>query len=155
MHDSRVVHPHMNIRMQFVTGLLTCLGLTATVGYMQQSAAEKSGSGVLEMTSIPDGFYRANLRIDGQDRIANFEIRNHAVKCVNADYPKLKSLRGKFQLVGNGVFFVVLQNEQYQAGQHWVFHQDGSATLKEVPDRGEVQRAVRVKDDSLDLPKKD
>ncbi len=60
-------------------------------------------------------------------------------RCVAASDPRMKSLQGQFQLSGNGVFLILLGNDQVRASQFWVFQQDASATIKEIPDRGERQ----------------
>lgn len=58
---------------------------------------------------------------------------------------RFKGLQGKFQVIGNGVFLISFQNENHRASQFWLFRKDGSAIVKEVPDRGERQVAVPVK----------
>jgi len=69
---------------------------------------------------------------------------------MTTDDGQLKGLQGKFQLIGNGVFLIYFQNDHHRASQFWVFQKDGTALVKEVPDRGERQVAVPVKDDSLE-----
>jgi len=49
---------------------------------------------------------------------------------------------------------VFFQSDRHRASQFWLFQKDGTAVVKEVPDRGEKQIAVPVADDSLALPKK-
>jgi hypothetical protein len=44
---------------------------------------------------------------------------------------------------------ISLGNDQHRASQFWVFGQDCSATIKEIPDRGERQKATPVARDSL------
>jgi len=65
-------------------------------------------------------------------------------RCVASSDPRMKGLQGQFQLIGNGVFLISLGNDQQRASQFWVFGQDGSATIKEIPDRGERQRLLRL-----------
>ena len=117
--------------------------------------ARSSEPSVLEMKSVPDGHFLATLQWDGRERRVNFEVNDNAAKCVNSDENRLKGLSGKFQAIGNGVFLIFIQNENHRASQFWVFHKDGSAAVKEIPDRGEKQLAIRVKGDSLEVPKKD
>ena len=62
----------------------------------------------------------------------------------------LAGLKGKFQLIGNGVFMISLQNENHRASQFWLFRKAGGATVKEMPDRGEQQSAVPVDNDSIE-----
>ena len=73
---------------------------------------------------------------------------------MNSNDMRLKELQGRFQLIGNGVFVIFFQNENHRASQYWLFRQDGTAAVKEVPDRGERQTAMPVKDESLETPKK-
>jgi hypothetical protein len=74
---------------------------------------------------------------------------------VNSNDARLKGLQGKFQLIGNGVFLIFFQNQNHRASQYWLFRNDGSAVVKEVPDRGEKQTALPATSDSIELPKKD
>jgi len=106
------------------------------------------------MKSVPDGHFLLNLQLENQNRLLNVEVKNNEAKCVNSREARLKGLQGKFQLIGNGVFLIFFQNENHRASQFWVFRTDGSATIKEVPDRGEKQTALPVENDSLETPKK-
>src|SRR5436189_3090521 len=127
-----------------------CLGQTQSAGNVRASEAS-----VLEMKSVPDGHFLVNLQREGQGRLVNIEVKDNAAKCVKSNDAQLKGLQGKFQLIGNGVFLIFFQNEHHRASQYWLFRNDGSAVVKEVPDRGERQTAVAVKDDSLEVPKTD
>ncbi len=69
-------------------------------------------------------------------------VKENTAKCVNSDDAQLKGLQGKFQLIGNGVFVIYFQNEHHRASQYWLFRSDGSATVKELPDRGERQTGI-------------
>jgi hypothetical protein len=127
----------------------TCLGQTRSAGDVRASEVK-----VLEMKSVPDGHFLVNLQGDGRDRLVNIEVKDNAARCVNSNDAQLKGMQGKFQLIGNGVFLIFFQNENHRASQYWLFRNDGSAVVKEVPDRGEKQTAVPVKDESLEAPKK-
>src|SRR6185369_2957562 len=126
-----------------------CLGQTRSA-----ADARASESKFLDMKSVPDGHFLVNLQGDGRERLVNIEVKDNTAKCVNSNDAPLKGLQGKFQVIGNGVFVIFFQNENYRASQYWLFRNDGSAVVKEVPDRGEKQTAVPVATDSLDLPKK-
>ena len=126
-----------------------CIAQTQSAGNLRASEAK-----VLEMKSVPDGHFLVNLQTDGKDRLVNIEVKDNAAKCVNSNDTRLKELQGRFQLIGNGVFVIFFQNENHRASQHWLFRQDGTAAVKEVPDRGERQTAMPVKDESLETPKK-
>jgi hypothetical protein len=45
-----------------------------------------------------------------------------------------------------------LQGGDFRATQFRVFARDGTATIKEIPDRGEKQRAVPVAGQGLEKP---
>jgi len=126
-----------------------CIAQTQSAGNLRASEAK-----VLEMKSVPDGHFLVNLQTDGKDRLVNIEVKDNAAKCVNSNDTRLKELQGRFQLIGNGVFVIFFQNENHRASQYWLFRQDGTAAVKEVPDRGERQTAMPVKDESLETPKK-
>ena len=146
----------MKITRLFLIGMIlcaaslsdACLGQTRSTGNVRASEVK-----VLEMKSVPDGHFLVNLQGQGHSRLVNIEVKDNAAKCVNSDDAQLKGLQGKFQLIGNGVFLIFFQNENYRASQYWLFQKDGTAVVKEVPDRGEKQTAIPVETDSLDLPK--
>jgi hypothetical protein len=140
----------------FLIGLILCVASWSDVCLGQTRSASDvrvSEVKVLEMKSVPDGHFLVNLQGDGTKRLVNIEVKDNAAKCVNSDDAPLKGLQGKFQLIGNGVFVIFFQNENHRASQYWLFRSDGSAVVKEVPDRGEKQTAIPVETDSLDLPK--
>ncbi len=130
-----------------MTGVALSLAVSA-----QQVKPDKAVD-VLEMKSVPDGHYLLNLETGAAERLVNIEVKNASGKCVNSSDPQLKGLEGKFEFIGNGVFTVVFRNKHYTMTQWWLFRPDGSATVKEVPDRGETQRAIPVSDESLSRPK--
>jgi len=147
----------MKITRLFLIGIIlcaaslsdACLGQTRSTGDVRASEVK-----VLEMKSVPDGHFLVNLQGQGRSRLVNIEVKDNAAKCVNSDDAQLKGMQGTFQLIGNGVFLIFFQNENHRASQYWLFRSDGSAVVKEVPDRGESQTAMPVKDDSLEAPKK-
>jgi hypothetical protein len=107
---------------------------------------------VLRLEVVPPGHYLVNLQAHGPERWLNFKVADGTAVCVNATDPALRGLRGSFQGIGNGVFLVSLANENHRATQFWVFQPDGTARVKEIPDRGETQEARPVRDDSLTRP---
>ena len=131
-----------------VSGVLLSLAV-----HGQQGKAEKPAIDVLEMKSVPEGHYLVNRRTDGIEQLLNIKVKDGSATCVTSSDPRLKGLEGKFELIGNGVFRVVFRNKEYTASQWWLFRKDGSAIVKEVPDRGEKQRAIPVPDESLERPK--
>ena len=125
-----------------------CLGQTRSA-----ADARASESKVLDMKSVPDGHFLVNLQGNGRERLVNIEVKDNTARCVNSNDAPLKGLQGKFQVIGNGVFVSFFQNANHRASQYWLFRNDGSAVVKEVPDRGEKQTAIPVTTDSLDSPK--
>lgn len=109
---------------------------------------------MLEMKSVPDGHFLVNLQIEGHDRMLNIKINGNVGECMKSNDTRFKGLRGEFQLVGNGVFLVFFRNDNHRASQYWLFQKDGTAVVKEVPDRGEKQTAIPVESDSLEAPKR-
>ena len=136
---------------------LICAALVTEICCDQQQNAKNAkppSVNVLEMKSVPDGHFLINLQLDGQERLLNIVVRDNVAKCVKASEARLKGLQGKFQLIQNGVFRIFFQGENYRASQVWIFRKDGSAAIREVPDRGEQQTAVPVDADTLELPKR-
>jgi len=124
----------------------------ATVPMLGQSSASKID--VTQLKSVPSGNYLVTLEIDGQIKRLNFKIEGTKAKCVNSSDPKLKDLEGQFQLHGDGAFVGRFQGATFRGSQLWIFRTDGTAAVREVPDRGEQQSAVPVASDSIEPPKK-
>jgi len=102
---------------------------------------------VVAMTEIPDGRYGVRLELKQLDGVAReVELVAHGGGLRSAEVLEgLGRLEGKVVLIGNGVFLVQLRGKGYVATQYWVFRADGTAAIKEIPDRGEKQEAVLVK----------
>ena len=143
----------MKPAMMLLIGSILPLAGLVPAGHTQPRDAARPRIDVLEMTAVPDGNYRVNLQAGGTERLVNIKVKDNAARCVNSSDPGLKGLEGKFELIGNGVFRVVFQNQDYTASQWWVFRTDRSATVKEVPDRGEKERAIPVPDERIEQPK--
>ncbi|MBM3832904.1 MAG: hypothetical protein FJ403_06465 [Verrucomicrobia bacterium] len=114
-----------------------------------------------EMRAVPDGNYLVTLELNGKEQRLNLKVKDSAAQCVNSSDPILKGLRGRFQqylirneIPRNGVFLLFLMNETQRMNQLWIFRNDGSAAIREVPDRGEMQRAIPTDNDSIELPKR-
>ena len=142
--------------MKAIASLLMASVLGTAVFAAAGSAGEKAGPplNVLEMEAVPAGNYLLNLRaIGAEERWVNIEVKNGRGRCVNSSDSKLKGFEGQFEVIGNGVFLVVFRNKEYTATQWWLFRPDGTARVKESPDRGEQQRAIPVADQSIAPPK--
>jgi hypothetical protein len=132
---------------------LSCAVVSETFGAESPttSVSQATRINVLEMKSVPAGHFLVNLQVDGKERLLNLKVSGNAVECVTSDDARFKGLRGEFQLIGNGVFLVFFRNDNHRASQYWLFQSDGSAVVREVPDRGEKQRAIPVSDASIDV----
>jgi hypothetical protein len=108
---------------------------------------------VLGLTAVPDGHYLLNFQQGGRERLINLTVESGRARAGAASDPRLRGLAGEFQLIGNGVFLIALANEHHRATQFWVFRPDGTAAVKEIPDRGERQEAVRVEAGVLVRPR--
>ena len=118
------------------------------------SAENEAKTDVMKMTAIPDGNYFVALQIEGEGPVhrLNLECKDGKLKCVNTDEPRLADWKGRSMSIGNGVFMVQMAGGGVMATQFWVFRPDGTAAVKEVPDRGEKQNAVPVKGTGLEKP---
>ena len=108
-----------------------------------------------DLKSVPDGNWLVRLEVDGKIERINLLVQDNRGKCVSSSDPKLQSIQAHFQLKSKGVFLAHLQGGDFRASQLWIFRADGAAAIREIPDRGELQSAVRVKGETLTLPKKD
>jgi hypothetical protein len=114
------------------------------MGFSEADAAEKPSLDVLRMQEIPTGFYDVQLRYEGKNETAKLSIKENHATFVKSSYTKLEGLSGEFELIGNGVFLARLASKAGGKSQWWIFHPDGSATVREIPDRGEKQTAKRT-----------
>lgn len=144
----------MKTSQSFLSGLILAAALTTQRSFSEPPKPPLPVTKVLEMKSVPDGNYRVTLQLRGRGRALNFEAKDNLARCIGSDDPKLEGLQGTFELIGNGVFLISLRNDNHRATQYWLFKEDGGATVKEIPDRGEKQSAERVAGTSIDAPAK-
>lgn len=104
----------------------------------------RTATSFLEMKTVPDTNFLATLEVNRQQVQVNLSVKDNFARCVATSDPRMEGSQGQFQLIGNGVFLISLGNDQHRASQFWVFGADGGATIKEIPDRGERQKAVPV-----------
>jgi hypothetical protein len=96
------------------------------------------------MDAIPDGEWVVEMAQEGQTWETRFEVVGGDFECVASGLPTMVGMRGVSELIRNRVFAVQVRNGSHAATQFWVFGEDGTAAVKEVPDRGERQRAWRA-----------
>ena len=109
---------------------------------------------VSTIKTVADGNYLVTLEIEGKPQLMNLSIQGGKAKCVNSSDPKLKTVQGQLQYNADGVFLARLQGGGFGASQVWIFRADGSASIREIPDRGEQQSAVPVSGTTLEKPTK-
>ena len=145
----------LSSKHQMLAALLSAAVFAAT-GTSHGEESAKPGRGpvdVLELKAVPEGHYLLTLEmraLDSKTQRVNLEVKGNAAQCVNSSDPRLKSLKGQFEPLGNGVFLVTLRSPVHTATQFWAFRKDGSASVKEVPNRGESQWAIPVRDDTIE-----
>lgn len=101
---------------------------------------------VMAMTAVPDGRYTVTLelkQLDGTAATVELGAKDGVLGSAT-ESERLGRVQGRTAYIGNGVFLVQLRGKGYMATQYWVFRPDGSAAIKEIPDRGEKQTAVPV-----------
>jgi hypothetical protein len=108
-------------------------------------------SRVPDMKAMANGNYLVTLE---RNRLMNVAVKDGKATCVKASDPGLKGMQGVIQTMKSGVFLIRFQNDRGAMSQVWIFREDGTAGVRELPDSGELQSAVPVKDDSLTPPKK-
>lgn len=130
-------------------GLLTLFcwipGRAAEPVAQPQPHPELQIQNVLDLSEIPEGIYSTTLelkQLDGIPATLRLEVRNGGI---TGNHDRFGEIKGRISPIGNGVFMVQLRGKDYRASQFWVFRPDGSAIIREIPDRGEKQRAVPEK----------
>jgi hypothetical protein len=94
--------------------------------------------------AVPQGHYFLELNFEpqgGQRVRTNVEIH-----CVNASDKRFIGMAGKVSPMGDRRIQVQLRNEHHAATQIWEAMDDGHWRVMEIPDRGENQVAVPVRD---------
>ena len=142
----RLKHPYpMNSLYRFVS--ISCFA--ALCGAAPLNAAEAPGGGkldVLNMQQIPAGQYEVKLQVGGQEQTVKIAIKGDRAVFLSASTDDLDGLSGRFELIGNGVFMARLAGRNSRMTEWWLFHPDGTATVKEIPDRGEKQTATPIRE---------
>lgn len=123
---------------------ISCLSLLCLVNPLVANSPKSASApvDVLRMAAIPDGKFSVSLQLkqlDGVPAKVTLESRAGGLEGNDARFGKMQ---GRVQPIGNGVFIVQLRGTGYVATQFWVFRPDGTAVVKEIPDRGEDQTAV-------------
>ena len=130
---------HAFVILSMVCSVFCCAPLTP--------AAEPAAKGrldVLKMQEIPPGIYDVQLQLGNKNQTVQLVIKNNRASFANTSTDKLDGMTGEFELIGNGVFMARLAGRNHRATQWWIFQPDGTASIREIPDRGEKQVAKRA-----------
>jgi hypothetical protein len=119
-----------------------CAITTTTLRAAEPSAKPKLD--VLKMQEIPSGLYDVQLHLGNRSETVHLMIKNNRATFANTSTDKLDGMSGEFELIGNGVFMARLAGRNHRATQWWIFQPDGTASVREIPDRGEKQVAKRA-----------
>jgi len=126
--------------------LLLCL-LLGLAGTLPAQESKPAPLDVMTLAAVPDGTYQVTLELKQLDGTAA-TVALAAKDCILAsttETERFGRIQGRTAFIGNGVFMVQLKGKGYMATQYWVFRPDGTAAIKEIPDRGEKQSAVPVR----------
>ncbi len=126
-----------SLRIALICSLIVC---SSSVGQTTDKS-DQAKLDVLKMKEIPAGHYNVQLQFAGENHTVKMVINRNRAAFVKTTTGKLEGLSGRFELIGNGVFMVSLVGKSHRATQWWIFHPDGTASIKETPDRGEKQTA--------------
>jgi hypothetical protein len=134
----------------FLTKTIVTLALIAAPA----SFAAATALDISQLKSVPEKNYLVTLELNGKQERLNVKVEGNKAKVINSSDQALKAAEGQFQPHPRqpGVFAVTFQTKQGAMTQIWIFRPDGSAAVRENPDRGEQQSAVPVTGDSIDLP---
>jgi len=80
-------------------------------------------------------------RIPERRETVKLAVKGDRAMFVESTSGKFEGLAGSFELIGNGVFVARLSCRGGNMTQLWLFQPDGTAKVKESPDRGEKQIA--------------
>jgi hypothetical protein len=135
------MQPLYTPRLPVLLSLL--LSLAATLPAQESKPAPLD---VLTLAAVPNGTYRVTLelkQLDGTAAAVELAARDGSLASTT-ETERFGRIQGRTAFIGNGVFMVQLKGKGYLATQYWVFRPDGTASIKEIPDRGEKQSAVPV-----------
>ena len=107
---------------------------------------------VVALEEVPAGSYELQLQHEGEAATVRITIENNRADFVESTSSKLDGLSGTFEPIGNGVFLARLRCRNGAASQFWIFKPDGTAAIKEIPDRHEKQTAKRTSKNTTDSP---
>jgi hypothetical protein len=100
---------------------------------------------VPQIKQVPDGDYSVNLEWWNRKQNLQVRVRDSQIRVLQSSDPALAEMTAEFQRGDDGIFSVFFRTRDEQsASQRWIPQKDGTFVIREVPDRGEKQRAVPV-----------
>ena len=128
--------------------------LSLTLIAAPTSFAAATALDISQLKSVPEKNYLVTLELNGKQERLNVKVQGNKAKVINSSDQALKAAEGQFQPHPRqpGVFAVTFQTPRGAMTQIWIFRPDGTAAIRENPDRGEQQSAVPVTGDSIELP---
>jgi len=125
--------------------IATMVGLTGVAVFPDVAGAEKASLDVLKMREIPAGAYDVQLEFGGESETVKLVVNGGGAVFLETSTRELDGMSGEFKFIGNGVFLARLHTTRgHRVSQWWIFNPDGTASVREIPDRGERQIARRV-----------
>jgi hypothetical protein len=94
---------------------------------------------------FPDGFYAVNPEWFGKKQNLEIHVKDNEAKVIQSTDPSMADMNATFRADDDGAFHIFFQGKDNRGGsQHWLPQGDGSFIIKEVPDRGEQQKAIPI-----------
>jgi hypothetical protein len=137
----------LGIRLVILLGIVGLCGPSRSLGDSIVNPVES----VSKLISVPDGDYLVRLEVEGQKERLKFSVQSNRARCTDSSVPKLRTLQGDFENGTNGVLLLSLRGRDFARTQIWILRGDGSAAIREVPDRGEQQSAEKIVGDVSEL----
>jgi hypothetical protein len=118
-------------------------GAVSVPGAVDAAQAEPAPPNQAHGQLVPDGEYTVNLEWWRQKQTLRLKVNAGELEVLESTEPKLEGVTGRFRPGNEGGAYIFLQSPQEGlGGQVWRRQADGSFDIKEIPDRGENQRAV-------------
>jgi len=132
---------------------LFTLPTLANLSAFGQQGASGQGKIAKLLNSNPEGRYVVSMEFAGGKPRVIVDVGERDVKTVKGSDPEFDGMAGTIERLKPGIFRVIMRNAKHTISQIWIFRPDGNAAVREVPDRGEMQTAVRVSRETSELPK--
>ena len=147
VHQPRVLLSFGTMKTFLIKTIVSLALIAAPTSFAAATALDIS-----QLKAVPEKNYLVTLELNGKQERLNVKVEGNKAKVINSSDQALKAAEGQFRPHPSqpGVFAVTLQTKQGAMTQIWIFRPDGTAAIRENPDRGEQQSAVPVKGDSVE-----